>query len=86
MNRKYLWHSLELHKLLFNTSRFQKSRLVISEDTCLFGVGGTIEASQMASAQFTDRTLTSVAARNVHGHTLVIAGSVAGDILQVSFL
>lgn len=40
----------------------------------------------MASAQFMDRTLTSVAARNVHGHTLVVVGSTSGDILQVNGL
>jgi hypothetical protein len=37
----------------------------------------------MASAQFTDRVFTSVAGRTIHGHTLILAGSKAGDVIQV---
>lgn len=51
----------------------------------MFGVGGTIEASQMAGAQFTDRILTSIAGRNVHGHTLIVVGSSTGEIIQVVY-
>lgn len=37
----------------------------------------------MATAQFTERTLTSIAGRTVHGHTLIVVGSKTGDIIQV---
>ncbi|KAI6187233.1 hypothetical protein M3Y98_00220500 [Aphelenchoides besseyi] len=63
-----------------------KSRLALSEDTCLLGVGGTIEASEMAAAHYSERVLTAIAGRNVHGHDLVVAGSSTGEILQMELL
>uniref|UniRef100_A0A7E4ZSZ3 Sema domain-containing protein n=1 Tax=Panagrellus redivivus TaxID=6233 RepID=A0A7E4ZSZ3_PANRE len=63
-----------------------KSHLPLAEDTCLLGVGGTIEASQLAAVQFTDRLLTAVDARVVQGKTLVIAGTNAGEVLQMSMI
>ncbi|KAI1705391.1 sema domain-containing protein [Ditylenchus destructor] len=67
-----------------------KSHLALSEDTCQLGVGGTIEASQLAAEQYTTnnaaqaRVLTAVDARIVDDrHAIVIVGTAAGEIIQM---
>lgn len=67
----------------FSCQLFQKSHLPLAEDTCLLGVGGTIEASQVAAVQYSDRILTSVAARSIQEHVIVVIGTAGGEILQV---
>uniref|UniRef100_A0A914CJF6 Sema domain-containing protein n=1 Tax=Acrobeloides nanus TaxID=290746 RepID=A0A914CJF6_9BILA len=59
-----------------------KSHLPLAEDTCLLGVGGTIETSQVAAIQYSDRILTSVAARNIQEHVIVVIGTAGGELLQ----
>ncbi|TMS39516.1 hypothetical protein L596_006026 [Steinernema carpocapsae] len=59
-----------------------KSHLPLSEDTCQLGVGGSIEADSVATVQFSDKVLTSVAARSIGKTTLVVVGSKSGEILQ----
>lgn len=63
---------------------FQKSHLPLGEDTCLLGVGGTIEASQLAAVVFPNRILTTVGARVVDDKGIVIAGTNEGEIIQVN--
>ncbi|KAK0399439.1 hypothetical protein QR680_003050 [Steinernema hermaphroditum] len=59
-----------------------KSHLPLSEDTCQLGVGGSIEADAVAAVQYSDKSLTSVAARSIGRTTLVVVGSKSGEILQ----
>uniref|UniRef100_A0AC34RI63 Sema domain-containing protein n=1 Tax=Panagrolaimus sp. JU765 TaxID=591449 RepID=A0AC34RI63_9BILA len=61
-----------------------KSHLPLGEDTCLLGVGGTIEASQLAAVVFPNRILTTVGARVVDDKGIVIAGTNEGEIIQMS--
>ncbi|KAH7725497.1 CRE-PLX-2 protein [Aphelenchoides avenae] len=62
---------------------FNKSHLPLAEDTCQLGVGGAIEASQVAAVQYKDRVLRCLDARVVNEHTLVLLGTDAGEIMQV---
>lgn len=69
--------------LLFFMRPIQKSHLPLAEDTCQLGVGGAIEASQVAAVQYKDRVLRCLDARVVNEHTLVLLGTDGGEIMQV---
>ena len=57
----------------------------LSEDTCLIGVGGPIEASAPALAHFPGRILNALDVADVDGHLLVIVGTEVGEVIQVDY-
>ena len=62
---------------------FKRSHLPLSEDTCLIGVGGAIEASAPALAHFPGRILNALDVAEVDNHLLVVVGTKDGEVIQV---
>ncbi|CAD5226439.1 unnamed protein product [Bursaphelenchus xylophilus] len=63
-----------------------RSRMTLSNETCLLGVGGSIQISEIAVKQFEARTLTAVDARFIQNHFLLALGTKSGDVLQYEIL
>uniref|UniRef100_A0A1I8BV42 Sema domain-containing protein n=1 Tax=Meloidogyne hapla TaxID=6305 RepID=A0A1I8BV42_MELHA len=63
-----------------------RSHLPLSEDTCLIGVGGPIEASAPALAHFPGRILNALDVADVDGHLLVIVGTEVGEVIQMKVI
>uniref|UniRef100_A0A915MX25 Sema domain-containing protein n=1 Tax=Meloidogyne javanica TaxID=6303 RepID=A0A915MX25_MELJA len=63
-----------------------RSHLPLSEDTCLIGVGGAIEASAPALAHFPGRILNALDVAEVDNHLLVVVGTKAGEVIQMKVI
>uniref|UniRef100_A0A915LS41 Sema domain-containing protein n=1 Tax=Meloidogyne javanica TaxID=6303 RepID=A0A915LS41_MELJA len=63
-----------------------RSHLPLSEDTCLIGVGGAIEASAPALAHFPGRILNALDVAEVDNHLLVVVGTKDGEVIQMKVI
>nr|CAD2125875.1 unnamed protein product [Meloidogyne enterolobii] len=63
-----------------------RSHLLLSEDTCLIGVGGAIEASAPALAHFPGRILNALDVAEVDNHLLVVVGTKDGEVIQMKVI